>query len=75
MDAPDPQDRTRTLQTTGLLLGLSLFFLFLFLPTFSGFHETAARLIAGQGANMSADALAHAMQSVAALSIMIITSG
>ena len=72
MDAPDQQERSRTVQTTGLVLGLALFFLILFLPTFTGFHETAARLIAEQGATMPPDHLAHAMQAVAALSLMII---
>jgi sodium-dependent dicarboxylate transporter 2/3/5 len=72
MDEPRQHDRTRRLQTVGLLLGLALFFLLLFLPTLDGFHRTAARLIAEQGANMSPDDLAHAMQSVAALSVMII---
>lgn len=72
MDAPDRQDRSHKLQTAGLVLGLLLFFLLLFLPTFSGFRATATRLIAEHEADMSPDALAHAMQSVAALSIMII---
>ncbi len=72
MDAPDQHERSRTIRTTGLVLGLALFFLLLFLPTFAGFHETAARLIAEQGATMSPHTLAHAMQAVAALSMMII---
>ncbi len=72
MDEPDTQGRSRPLQTTGLILGLALFILFLSLPTFEAFRTTAAGLIAEQGANMSPDHLAHAMQIVAALSVMII---
>jgi sodium-dependent dicarboxylate transporter 2/3/5 len=73
MSAPDHQHRSRRLQTAGLVLGLVFFFVLLFIPTFDGFRNTAARLIAEQGVNMSPDNLAHAMQSVAALSLMIIT--
>lgn len=73
MDAPDQPQRSPTLRTTGLILGLTLFFLLLLLPTMEGFRDTATRLIEEQGARMSPDSLAHAMQSVAALSVMIIT--
>ncbi len=61
---------TRT--TVGFLLGLSLFFLVLVLPTFDSFLQTASTLVAELQAPLTPAELAHSMQSVLALALLMI---
>lgn len=61
-----------TRQTIGFALALCLFILFLFLPTPDSFLRTATQIIAEQHAQIDPAELARSMQTVLALSQLMI---
>ena len=59
-------------KTAGFVLALSVFFFFIISPTWGTFHNVAERLVAEQHASIGADELARSMQTVCALSLLMI---
>src|SRR5512139_3185108 len=58
--------------TVGLIVGFGLFFIVLLMPLPGFFLEAAQRLAAEQGTSVQPNIIAHSMQSVAALALLMI---
>lgn len=61
-----------TRQTTGFVLGIALFVALLLLPPLSSFHQIAERIITQQSTTVTVEGLVRSMQSVLALTALMV---